>query len=193
MTKMIEESVERGLSELINNDSLQTKPFSEKLNARRLLWTFGLMDDGHEIQLLHGILDTEESKDKHQLFVKLLGDPSYIDVHGNFHKRPQYYQFKIENIDTYYQDSLIQGSARIVFSQSGDWLLIITFEGYALLGATHSLMIEFEKSIPSLTQYYNHQDFIDYWKACAKENGVDISWVGKLLTHINPVWRGLYP
>ncbi len=183
MIKGIEEAIEKRLSKLVNNDSLETTPFRERLSAKRLLWIFGVMDDGHEIQLLRGILDAEEFKGEQQLFVKLLGDPSFYN--GDYHKRPQYYVFEINDIDDYYQNRVIQGSARVVFSQSEDWLLLVSFEMYGLLGATDTLMEKIEASIPSLADYYNRQDFIDYWESCAQENGADISWTKELLAHIN--------
>lgn len=185
MTKSFEENIEHRLSQLINEKNLETAPFKDDLNGRRLLWPFGLRDDGSEINLIQGIINACQQNNKDVIYVKLIGDPSYYDAYGKFHKRTQYYQFKLENFDKYYNDELIQGSARIIFAQSQDWVLIITFEGFALLGTRNELMKKVEAVIPELSKYYNHQDFLDYWEMCKKRNGVDISWVSKLLKHIN--------
>lgn len=182
---MIDQLIEEKLSVLTNAEELETMPFSELLTARRLLWIFGPNSDGNEISLLQGIFNIQNFNNEQKLFVKLLGDPSSIDINGQLHKRPQYYEFEAQNIDCYYQNNDIQFAARIVFSTSMDWLLLITFDGYSLLGAKSNLMKKIEDSIPTLSQFYNYQDFISYWESLNKENGIDITWVEKLLTHID--------
>lgn len=76
----------------------------------------------------------------------------------------------------------------VIFSPSGKWGVIFSFDQFALLGCNDEFAQIIEKTYPQIrTEVY---DFLSYWKDYEKEVYVCTTWIPQLLYHLYGKKRG---
>jgi len=69
-----------------------------------------------------------------------------------------------------------------LFSEKGDWGVIFSYEGFALLGCTKKFALLLKKIQPSIDNQV--VDFLIHWKEVEQERFIDTTWIPPLLSYL---------
>ena len=151
------------------------QPFQPFVHQRRIIYEYWY---AMEEPLFSIMRDGAARLDEQGFYMTLLGRPPQEEHHD-----PSHYYFTFSEHDAY--DTAVSCLENVIVSERGSWGLIGSDEHFGLLGGMPSFMDYIDAAYGQARE--QRAAFIAAWDYNQHHYGSDITWVPRLLDHIDGV------
>jgi hypothetical protein len=166
------------------------QPFAPGVQERRLLYPVPTIQEGEALVLKRAILASAKLLGDHGVFISVPGRPPEKEQRVLYHwyldfgEMEGFLLYDEQHVREHKDLHAIVSLEYIVYSPTGQWGLMLSYEDHALLGGSTRFFEILQGIIPGFDDLGQIQEFLSDWKYYATERGVDVSWIPVLLTHV---------
>lgn len=168
------------LNRLFAHLDAYNKPFASQVEERRLLYPVGFVLKRTNPQFLSGLVSTARKLGDEGFYLSYITKPQRFAPWEIKQDEPYNWYYPFADIDSF----SVHMREQILYSPSGQWGLMISFEDHGLLGGSSAFFDIMKTILPGFDNMNQVREFLADWKYYKEEHGVDIRWVPDLLFHI---------
>jgi hypothetical protein len=171
------------LKQIFAHEDPWNKPFATNVEIRRLLYPVSTTLRRSNPELLDALFSSAKKLGDKGFFLSLITRPPAMEQ-----DRPYHWYYPFTDMSGYESSKYAFAMEQVLYSPTGQWGMMISFEDHALLGSSIQFFDTLQTILPDFDNIKQVQKFLANWKYYKEEFGpkfnTDITWISVLLTHI---------